>query len=100
MLHQVIRILRSFLTSEEGVKKQAILPVAWVGAVLMAGAVVLSMPDKAQASTYCWADWCPNTSPSVNCNTSCQNNCPTKPWGTCLNYGSSEMKRCRCQDAS
>ena len=100
MLHQVIRVLRSFLTSEEGVRKQAILPVAWVGAVLMAGAVVLSMPDKAQASTYCWAAWCPNTSPSVNCNYECRRSCPQKHWGTCLNYGSSGMKRCRCQDPS
>ncbi len=100
MLHQVIRVLRSFLTSEEGVRKQAILPVAWVGAVLMAGAVVLSIPDTAQASTYCWAAWCPNTSPSINCNTVCANSCPQKPWGTCLNYGSSGKKRCRCQDAS
>ena len=97
MLHQGIRVLRSFLTSEEGVTKQAILPVAWVGAVLMAGAVVLSMPDKAQASTYCWAGGCPNTSPSVNCNIACQNSCPQQPWGTCLNYGSSGLKRCRCQ---
>ena len=100
MLHQGIRVLRSFLTSEEGVRKQAILPVAWVGAVLMAGAVVLSMPDKAQASSYCWAAWCPNTSPSVNCNNVCQSSSCNTAWGTCVNYGSSGLKRCRCQDGS
>ena len=100
MLMQVFRFLVAFIASEEGVKKQAILPVAWVGAVMMTAAVVLSMPDKAQASTYCWAAWCPNTSPAINCNTACQAVCSPKNWGTCLNYGSSGMKRCRCQDAS
>lgn len=86
--------------SEEGVKTQAILPVAWVAAVLMVGAVVLNMPDKAQASTYCWAAWCPNTSPAVNWNYECKRSCAPKNWGTCLNYGSSGKKRCRCQDPS
>ena len=102
MLRRMRSFLGSFIASEEGVKKQAILPVAWVGAVLMAGAVVLSMPDKAQAGTYCWASWCPNTSPAVNCNYVCKNSssCPQKNWGTCLNYGSSGQKRCRCQDPS
>ena len=53
----VIRRAMSVLASEDAVSKQAILPVAWVGAVLMAGAVVLSMPDKAHADT-CWLDPC------------------------------------------
>ncbi len=92
--------LVGFIASEEGVKTQAILPVAWVAAVMMVGAVVLNMPDKAQASTYCWADWCPDTTPAVNCNDACKDSCNPKNWGTCLNYGSSGMKRCRCQDAS
>ena len=101
MLMQVFRFLVAFIASEEGVKKQAILPLAWVGAVMMTAAVVLSMPDKAQASTYCWAAWCPNTSPAVNCNYVCQNSTScTQNWGTCLNYGSSGLKQCRCQDPS
>ena len=100
MFMKIRAFLVGFIASEEGVQKQAILPVAWVAAVLMAGAVVLNMPDKAQASTYCWAAWCPNTSPAVNCNTACQSNCFPKNWGTCLNYGSSGQKRCRCQDSS
>ena len=96
----VIRRAMSVLASEDAVSKQAILPVAWVAAVLMAAAVVLNMPDKAQASTYCWAAWCPNTSPAINCNDACEDSCAPKNWGTCLNYGSSRFKRCRCQDAS
>ena len=94
MSHDVIGVLRSFVASEEGVRKQAILPVAWVGAVLMAGAVLLSMPTKADAST-CWAAWCPNTSPSVNCPQSCQSSCG-QIYGTCTSYGSSGQKRCKC----
>ncbi len=99
-VHADSHFLVGFIASEEGVKKQAILPVAWVSAVLMAGAVVLNMPDKAQASTYCWAAWCPNTSPAINCNDVCEDSSCATAWGTCLNYGSSGMKRCRCQDAS
>ena len=91
--------LVGFIASEEGVQKQAILPVAWVGAVLMAGAVVLSMPDRAQAST-CWAGWCPNTTPAINCNNACQQSSCNTQWGTCLYYGSSGMKRCRCNNGS
>ena len=97
---QIRTFLVGFIASEEGVQTQAILPVAWVAAVLMVGAVVLNMPDKAQASTYCWAAWCPNTSPAINCNDECKRDCPGKNWGTCLNYGSSGKKRCRCQDPS
>ena len=40
MFRQISSFLVGFVASEEGVKKQAILPVAWVGAVLMAGALV------------------------------------------------------------
>ena len=45
MLKQVGSIVRGLIASEDGVRKQAILPVAWVGAVMMAAAVVL-MPEK------------------------------------------------------
>ncbi len=99
MFMQIRTFLVGFIASEEGLKKQAILPVAWVGAVLMAAAVVLNMPDKAQASTYCWAAWCPDTSPAVNCNNACEDSCDIA-WGTCLYYGSSGQKRCRCKDGS
>ncbi len=101
MLKRFRNLVGGFIASEDGVRQQAILPVAWVGAVMMAGAVVLNMPDKAQASTYCWAGGCPNTSPAVNCNYECQNSSSCEQnWGTCLYYGSSGLKRCRCQDPS
>ena len=93
MLKQVRSFLVSFIASEEGVKKQAILPVAWVGAVMMAAAVVLSMPAKADA--YCWVDVdCHNVSPSP-CPSECGDKCYTYSSG-CHLYGSSGTYRCRC----
>ena len=96
----VIRRAMSVLASEDAVSKRSILPVAWVAAAMMAAAVVLNMPDKAQASTYCWASWGPNTSPAINCNSACLSSSCATAWGTCLYYGSSRFKRCRCHDGS
>ena len=64
MLMQTFRFLVGFIASEQGVKKQAILPVAWVAAVMMAGAVVLSLPEKAQADT-CWLGTCAGQHPTT-----------------------------------
>ena len=96
MLMQVYRFLVGFIASEEGVKKQAILPVAWVAAVMMAAAVVLSMPEKAHAG-YCWTAWdCDlDTTPAIDCGWWCGNKCYTYSSG-CVPYGSSGRYRCRC----
>ena len=96
MLKQVFRFLVGFIASEDGVRKQAILPVAWVGAVLMAAAVVLSMPEKAHAD-YCWTAWdCDlDTTPKIDCDDWCEDECYTYSSG-CVPYGSSGRYRCRC----
>ncbi len=76
------------------VKKQAILPVAWVGAVLMATAVVLSMPDKAQANT-CWLNWGCNNAHPYWCKSICQGNDACGDGWACAKYGSAGY-RCKC----
>lgn len=82
------------LASEDTVAKRSILPVAWVGAVLMAAAVVLSMPDKAQADT-CWGAWgCANQHPYF-CQSDCQNSWCGDGWA-CVQIGSSGYSRCKC----
>ncbi len=93
MLKQVRSLLGGFIASEDVGRKQAILPVAWVGAVMMAAAVVLSMPAKADA--YCWvAVDCYNVSPSP-CPYVCGKYCKVYSSG-CVQYGSSGTYRCRC----
>ena len=93
MLKQMGRAVGGILASEDGVQKKAILPVAWVAAVMMAGAFVLSMPAKAHA--YCWVDVdCYNVSPSP-CPYVCGEDCYTYSSG-CVQYGSSGTYRCRC----
>ena len=89
MLKHVRSVLGGFIANEDGIKKQAILPVAWVGAVMMAAAVVVSMPDKAHAD-YCWAAW-----GCCNCVSSCAEQCYASYSG-CHLYGSSGLYRCRC----
>ncbi len=93
MLKKFRDLVGGFVASEDAVRKQAILPLAWVGAVMMAAAVVVSMPEKAHAD-YCWAAWCYNTSPSI-CTSSCNTSCYSWSSG-CVPYGSSGLKRCRC----
>ena len=94
MLMQIFRFLVGFIASEEGVKKQAILPVAWVGAVLMATAVVLSMPDKAQANT-CWLNWGCNNAHPYWCKSIFQGNDACGDGWACAKYGSAGC-RCKC----
>ena len=43
------------LASEDTGAKGSMLPVAWVGAVMMAAAAVLGMPEKAHAGS-CWTN--------------------------------------------
>ena len=93
MLKQVGSIVRGLIASEDGVRKQAILPVAWVGAVMMAAAVVL-MPEKAQADT-CWAAWHCNNHHSYWCKDSCAESCTGSSGWACLRYGSGPY-RCKC----
>ncbi len=94
-LKQVRSFLVGFIASEEGVKKQALLPVAWVGAVLMAAAVVLSMPEKAHASV-CWGAWHCDSESAYFCKGNCQNVCPSQNSGwDCVRYGSGPY-RCKC----
>ena len=94
MLMQVYRFLVGFIASEEGVKKQAILPVAWVAAVMMAGAVVLSMPDKAQANT-CWLNWGCDSADAYWCQPICGGNDACGDGWACAKYGSAGY-RCKC----
>ena len=95
MLKQIRSMLGGFIASEDGVRKQAMLPVAWVAAVMMAAAFVLSMPERAHAD-YCWSSqWdCYNVSPSP-CPSTCAKDCRTYSSG-CHLYGSSGLYRCRC----
>ena len=94
----MLRRMRSFLgviASEDGLQKQSILPVAWVGAVLMAAAVVLSMPEKAHA--VCYAGWdCEDLASTSYCPTTCQATCGTS-YDACVQYGSTGRYRCRCE---
>ena len=96
MLKRIGNLVGGFIASEDGVRKQAILPVAWVGAVMMAAAVVLSMPEKAHASV-CWARWgCENHS-TYWCKGICDQECPSEITGwTCTRYGSAPKWRCKC----
>ena len=92
----VIRRAVSVLASEDAVSKRSILPVAWVGAVMMAATIVLSMPQKAHAD-YCWSVWdCDlDTTPKIDCDWWCDHECDTCSSG-CVKYGSSGRYRCRC----
>ena len=94
MLKYVGGILRQFVTSEDGVSQQAILPVAWVGAVLMAAAVVLGMPDKAHADV-CWADWGCDNYHAYWCQGECADTSCTGGGWACVRYGSGPY-RCKC----
>ena len=88
--------LVGFIASEEGVRKQTILPVAWVAAVMMAAAIVLSMPDKAHADV-CWADWGCDSEPAYFCDGNCEDKCGedyNSGWD-CVRYGSGPY-RCKC----
>ena len=89
----VIRRAMSVLASEDAVSKQAILPVAWVAAVLMAAAVVL-MPEKAQAET-CWAAWHCNNHHPYWCKEECRVSCSDTSGWACVRYGSGPY-RCKC----
>ena len=91
-----IRRVMCVLASEDAVSKRSILPVAWVGAVMMAAAIVLSMPEKAHAD-YCWTAWdCDlDTTPKIDCGWWCEEKCYTYSSG-CVKYGSSGRYRCRC----
>ena len=92
----VIRRAMSVLASEDAVSKQAILPVAWVAAAMMAATVVLSMPDKAEAGT-CWTAWGCNTQPAYWCSQFCNSdNSPCGDGWACVRWGSSPYYRCKC----
>ena len=89
--------LVGFIASEEGVQKQAILPVAWVAAVMMAAAVVWSMPDKADASHVCWGKWHCDQEAAYFCQSDCYDGCGEdyrNGWA-CVRYGSGPY-RCKC----
>ena len=95
MLRRARSFLGGFIANENGVKKQAILPVAWVAAVMMAAAVVLSMPEKAQAGS-CWTTiGCAGQNASY-CQSVCTGSggCGGSGWA-CLRYGSGPY-RCKC----
>ena len=89
-----IRSVLCVLASEDTGAKRSMLPVAWVGAVMMAAAVVLGMPEKAHAQT-CWLDWGCDTKPAYFCQGRCQSECGSfSAWG-CVRYGSGPY-RCKC----
>ena len=92
----LIRSALCVLASEDTGAKRSMLPVAWVGAVLMAAAVVLGMPEEAHAD-YCWSAWDCNldTTPKIDCDWWCDYECDTYSAG-CVKYGSSGRYRCRC----
>ncbi len=95
MLRRIRSVVGGFIANEDGVRKQAILPVAWVAAVLMAGAVVLSMPEDAQADT-CWGAWGCNSHHAYWCKDDCDASpCDGGGWA-CVRLGSSPYYRCKC----
>ena len=96
MFRQISSFLVGFVASEEGVKKQAILPVAWVGAVLMAGAVVLGMPEKAHADT-CWLDPCGGKHPYF-CKDICFRGCEEATAWWCRPFPGTLERRCFCSN--
>ena len=95
MLKYVGGILRQFVTSEDGVSQQAILPVAWVAAVMMAAAVVVSMPEKAQAGT-CWTGNCAGQH-AYYCKDICDDVCSATAW-SCKTYPGTLQKKCFCSN--
>lgn len=95
MLKQ-IRSVGGFIASEDGLRKRAILPVAWVAAVMMAGAVVLSMPEKAHADV-CWASWDCDRQAAYWCQGRCKSECREQISGwDCARYASAPRWRCKC----
>ena len=82
------------LASEDTGAKRSMLPVAWVGAVMMAAAVVLGMPAKAHAGV-CWADWGCDTKPAYFCKGQCNCWCEGTTAWACVRYGSGPY-RCKC----
>ena len=96
MFMKMRTFLVGFIASEEGVRKQTILPVAWVAAVMMAAAIVLSMPDKAHADV-CYAAWNCDSREAYFCQGECEDDCDEYNSGwACVRYGSSPKYRCKC----
>ena len=96
MLKQIRSMLGGFIASEDGVRKQAILPVAWVAAVLMAGAVVLSIPEKAHAGS-CWTSIGCAGQNAYYCQSVCSGSggCGGTGW-SCTPFPGTLVKRCKC----
>ena len=92
----LIRSALCVLASEDTGAKRSMLPVAWVGAVMMAAAAVLGMPEKAHADV-CYAEWDCDSKPAYFCQGSCQRDCREQNSGwDCVRYGSSPRYRCKC----
>ena len=96
MLKQVRSLLGGFVASEDGVRKQAILPVAWVGAVMMTAAAVLSMPQAAQAGS-CWTSVNCAGQNAYYCQSVCTGSggCGGTGW-SCSDFPGTCEKRCKC----
>ena len=95
MLRQIRSVLGGFITNEEGVREQSMLPVAWVGGVMMIAAVVLSMPEKAHAG-ICWTSTaCQNQHPYY-CQSVCAGSpCHASGW-SCTPFPGTLQYRCKC----
>ena len=90
----LIRSALCVLASEDTGAKGSMLPVAWVGAVMMAAAVVLGMPAKAHAET-CWLGSCAGKHPYY-CKQECQKYCcGTTAW-VCRPFPGTLERRCYC----
>ena len=98
MFMKIRTFLVGFIASEEGVRKQGILPVAWVAAVIMAAAVVFSMPEKAHAGS-CWTTTSCGGQSAYFCQSVCQNgfNCNGSAWA-CRPYPGTLQYRCYCSN--